>query len=211
MTDDDARTLHNPFISQGVFRRELAIQCPDHDPDVTLLQGPDVALTFPNQAWIDILPAARHLRSVFVDRPRAKDLSPVASLNLMNLTMSYSSHVKEWSFLRQLKQLKRLSLHNTLSLVDLEVASELRDLEIFELSGGYSKPLRLPSLLPLGRLVKLKAILMGAVRLANWSLVPIYELKDLRRFNCPTYWPKQEIAGLLRANPLVVSNASYAA
>lgn len=211
MTDDDALTLHNAFMSQGTFRRDLAIHCPDHDPDMGLLQGPDVALTFPNQAWIDIIPSAQHLRSIYVDRPRARDLSPVASLSLINLTMSYPSHVKEWSFLRQLKQLKRLSLHNTLSLVDLEVTSELRDLGIFELDGGYSKPLCLPSLHPLGRLIKLKAILMAAVKFSDWSLVPIYGLKELRRFNCPKYWPKQEIAGLLRARPSVVCNVSYGA
>jgi hypothetical protein len=200
MTSAEANALHNPFLHKGRFRAELQLNCAEHAPNLSLLRGTAIALTFPNQAWVDLVSSARSVTALFLDRPKAKDLSAIANLPLTNLTMSYPSHVKDWSFLRRLPTLIRLSLHNTLSLQDLELVRALSSLEVLQLSGGYSKPLRLPSLAPLADSRHLTAILLAAVHCTDWSLRPLFHLSSLRRFDCPLWWPSGEIRALTEHN-----------
>jgi hypothetical protein len=207
MTAQEANELHNPFIRNGKILWETQIVCTSFGPDLSLLNGEVVMLTFPNQEWINLAAKAQSVTSLFIDRPKAKDLSPLSDLNLKNFTTSYPSHVKNWSFLQKFSSLVRLALHETLSIQDLESIRNLTKLEVFQLSGGFSKVLRLPSLAPLAELKNLKVIDLAAVRFKDWSLSPLFNLPELRRFDCPLWWPKEELSALARQNPKLSSNA----
>jgi hypothetical protein len=207
MTTREARELHNPFIRDDKLCRETQVNCKSFSPDLSLLKREAVMLTFPNQEWIDLVSKVQSITSLFLDRPRAPNLSPLTSLNLKNLTTSYPSHVKDWSFLEKFSSLLRLSLHNTLSIQDLEPIRDLVKLEVIQLSGGYSKALRLLSLAPLANLKNLKVIDLAAVRFSDWSLSPLFQLSDLRRFDCPLNYPKEELSALKSHNPKLESNA----
>jgi hypothetical protein len=206
MTAPEANQLHNPFLRNGKIWPEIRIDCTSFDPDLSLLSGETIMLTFPTQKWIELVARAKSVTSLFVDRPKAKDLNPLGALNLKNFTVSYPSHVKDWSFLQKFSSLLRLALHNTLSIQDLEIVGGLKQLEVFQLSGGYSKVLRLPSLVPLAGLKNLKVIGFAGVRFKNWSLSPLFNSPELRRFDCPLWWPKEEISALARQNTKLCSN-----
>jgi hypothetical protein len=133
-------------------------------------------------------------------------LSAVSKLPLVNLTVSYPSHVKNWTFLQQMHSLLRLSLHNTLSIQDLEPVRSLVGLEVLQVSGGYSKWLELPSLAPLASCSKLFVIDLAAVRCADTSLRPLFGLTALRRFDCPLSWPKAEVEALFEHNKAIHSD-----
>ena len=206
MTHREANTLHNPFLRNGVFKAKLWIDCKSCKPDPSLLTHSEVALGFPNQAWIDMLGDAQHLRAIDIKAPRARDLHPLAKLDLFHLTLSYPSFVKDWSFLRSMSSLLRLALDNTLSLQDLKPVQRLSRLEVIRLSGGFSKTLRLPSLAPLAHLENLRAVLLASLRFEDWSLFPLFGLPDLKRFDSPLSCPKDQFHMLLRYNPRLSSN-----
>ena len=209
MTTREANALHNPFLSAaGQFRIELQIDCTAHKPDRALFGGPFVALAFPDQSWIDLASEVHTITALFVDRPRAKDLSRIANLPLQNFTASYPARATDWSFLERLSALTRLSVHNTASFDGLAAVATLEQLEVFQLSGGYSSVLRLPSLAPLGACRRLVAILLAAVRCTDWGLEPIRRLPFLRRFDCPLWWPRAEIEALINHRDGVTSNVT---
>src|SRR6185369_894890 len=116
----EANALHNPFLSKGRFRSELQIDCSKTKPDASALKRATVALVFPSQDWINAISSAGSTRALFLDRPKAKDLGPIADLPLVHLSLSYPSYVKNRSFIERLTTLVRLSLHNTLSLGSLD-------------------------------------------------------------------------------------------
>jgi len=207
MTFNEANALHNPFIEGGRFSHELQVNCKDQKPDVALLQGASVSLVFPSQEWINLVADIETITALFIDRPSAKDMNPIANMNLYHLSMSYPTPVKDWSFIRNLTSLQRLSLHNTLSIHSIEEVETLSLLEVFQLSGGYSKSLRLPSLRPLAECRRLVAILLAAVRFTDYSLQPLMNLPSLRRFDCPAWWPANELQSLLTHSKAISSNA----
>ena len=156
MTRAEGNAMHNPFIRNGRFfsrsarfRHELAFDCTGRDPDPAVFRSSAVALVFPTQAWVEAASSVGNITAIFLDRPKAKDLSAVSKLPLTNFTVSYPSYVKDWAFLQCMPSLLRLSLHNTLPLPDLEPVRGLHALEVFQLSGGYGRCLTLPSLAPL--------------------------------------------------------------
>jgi hypothetical protein len=75
-----------------------------------MLTQSEIALGFPNQAWIDMLAEAQNLRALDIKAPRARDLRPLANLDLFHLTLSYPSFVKDWSFIGAMPSLLRLAL-----------------------------------------------------------------------------------------------------
>lgn len=208
MTREEANALHNPFIRSGHFRADVQIDCTECDPDPSLLNNSAVALIFPSQAWIDVAASVPTITALFIDRPKAKDLNSLANLSLINLTVSYPSRVKDWTFLQRIPSLLRLSLHNTLSLPDLEAVRSLPCLEVFQLSGGYSSSLRLPSLSPLADCRRLTAIDLVAIRCTDWSLKPLFGLSALRRFDCPLWWPSTELHAFLAHNKVLQCNVT---
>jgi len=206
MTREQAYALHNPFrIGNG---SEHSVFCRSQKADSSLLLGrQSVRLVFPNQEWIDLVAESPQITSLFVDRPRARDLSPLSSLRLFNFSVSYPSYVKNWSFLSSFSSLVRLVLANTLSILDLEPLREFLNLEVLMVSGGYSKTLKLPSLSPLSDLIRLKVIALAAVRFECWDLDCLLKLPELCLFDCPQYWPKDEVMKLARSKPQLISNA----
>src|SRR5437667_8043760 len=169
MTREQAYALHDPFRSGN--SSEHCVLCRSQKPDPSLLFGQQsVRLVFPNQEWIDLTADSPQITSLFVDRPRARDLSPLSSLSLINFSVSYPSYVKDWSFLSSFSSLLRLVLANTLSIRDLEPLREFLNLEVLMVSGGYSKTLKLLSLSPLSDLMRLKVVAFAAVRFECWDL-----------------------------------------
>src|SRR5882672_7215183 len=115
MTREQAVALHNPFP----FGARYEIFCNSQLPDIRLLHGREgVWLVHPNQQWIDLVAQAPTIKAVWVDKPRVRklDLSPLSELGLYNFSTSYPSHIRDWSFLSKIPSLKRVVLHNTLSL-----------------------------------------------------------------------------------------------
>ena len=206
MTWNEANALHNPFIRDGLFTAEVSIDCSAQRPDLSLLNGHEISLWRPKQDWIDLLKDASHVRALFIAQPRARSLHAVASLNLFNLSLSYPSFVKDWSFLTGMQSLIRLALHNTLSMHDLEPVRTLSGLEVLQVSGGMSKNLQLPSLEPLAELKRLRVISLASVRFEDWSLFPLFGLPALERFDSPLYCPSDQFEMLRRYNPRVASN-----
>jgi hypothetical protein len=206
MTRDQAYALHDPFRS-GISSA-YSVLCRSQKPDSSLLLGrQSVRLVFPNQEWINLAAESPQITSLFVDRPRARDLSPLSSLRLSNFSVSYPSYVKDWSFLSSFSSLVRLVLANTLSIQDLEPVREFLNLEVLMVSGGYSKVLKLPSLSPLSSLRRLKVIALAAVRFECWELDCLLNLPELCVFDCPLQWPKNEVMKLARHKPQLISNA----
>ena len=200
--------MHNPFIRNGHFRDDLAFDCTGRNPDASAFRGSAIALTFPTQAWVEAASNVGTITALFIDRPKTKDLSAVSKLPLTNFTVSYPSHVRDWTFLERIPSLLRLSLHNTLSLADLEPVRGLVALEGFQLSGGYSNWLTLPSLAPLAACSRLAVIDLAAVRCVDSSLRPLFGLAALRRFDCPLSWPRTEVEALLKHNKAIHSEFS---
>jgi hypothetical protein len=206
MTREQAYALHDPFRSGS--RSEHSVLCRSQQPDPSLLLGrQSVRLVFPNQEWIDLTADSPQITSLFVDRPRARDLSPLSSLSLINFSVSYPSYVKDWSFLSSFSSLLRLVLDNTLSIRDLEPLREFLNLEVLMISGGYSKTLKLPSLSPLSDLMRLKVVALAAVRFGCWDLGCLLRLPELCLFDCPLYWPKAEVMKLAQHKPHLISCA----
>jgi hypothetical protein len=206
MTRADANALYNPFIRNGAFRHDRTFDCTGRDPDSSALRGHAVALTFPTQAWVEAASYAGSITALFIDRPKATDLSPVSKLPLTNFTVSYPSRIKDWAFLQGMHSLARLSLHNTLSLSHLEPVRGLVALEVLQLSGGYSKWLELPSLAPLASCSRLAVIDLAATRCVDPSLRPLFGLTSLRRFDCPLSWPRAEVEALFEHNKAILSD-----
>lgn len=205
MTREQALSLHDPFRNDDLFR----IQCKSEQPNLSLLRDQEsVRLIFPNQDWIDLVAQTPSIKAVYVDRPRARNLNlkPLTSLKLYHFSTSYPSGVKDWSFLAEIPTLRKLALHNTLSIRGLEPLEKLTELEVLILSGGYSSVLHLSSLSVLINLKKLKAIFLAALRFESWNLDPVLGLPDLVCFDAPLYWPKEEIEKLARRRPKVTSN-----
>lgn len=206
MTREQAYALHNPFRSGS--HSEHSVLCRSQKPDPSLLLGQQsVRLVFPNQEWIDLTAGSAQITSIFVDRPKARDLSPLSSLSLINFSVSYPSNVKDWTFLSSFSSLLRLVLANTLSIRDLDPLRKLLNLEVLMVSGGYSKTLKLPSLSPLSDLMRLKVVALAAIRFECWDVGCLLKLPELCLFDCPLYWPKEEVVKLARHKPQLISNA----
>jgi hypothetical protein len=206
MTREQAYALHNPFLFGN--RNEHSVPCRPQKPDPSLLAGrQSVRLLDPDQEWINLVAESPHITSLFLDQPRARDLSPLSSLKLINFSVSYPSQVKNWSFLSSFTSLVRLVLANTLSIRDLDTLRNFHNLEVLMVSGGYSKKLQLPSLSPLSELTRLKVIVLAAVRFESWDLTMLHQLPELCLFDCPLSWPKSELMNLARNKPHLISNA----
>jgi hypothetical protein len=197
MTHKDGLALLNPFAKGEVFASDLRILCRGQVPsDAAINDRSELILTFPNQPWIDFIGAKTGVRALFLDRPRARDFAPVANLPLYNFSTSYPSYVRDWSFLGSMAgSMRRLVLHNTLSLPDLCVLSELKNLEVLILSGGYSTDARFDSVAPLTGLKKLRVIHFASVRFRDPSLAPLDRLPSLSRLDGPQ-WMTSEIRSL---------------
>lgn len=200
MTSAEANSLHNPFLWNGKLRRDLQIFCDEQPPDRSRLVGNAVILTFPTQDWVDLVSSDSSITALFLDRPKANDLSGIANLTLSNLTISYPKPNTDWSFLGNLPSLIRLSLQNTIAIQDIDWVRSLSALEVFQLSGGYSKALQLLSLAPLADAHHLTAILLASIRCTDWSLRTLFNLASLRRFDCPLWWPQDEVRALAEYN-----------
>ncbi|HEY7152382.1 MAG TPA: hypothetical protein VH575_00340, partial [Gemmataceae bacterium] len=75
--------------------------------------------------------------------------------------------------------LQRLILFDNCNYTDLEPLGPLQELEALCLEGGWSKPLRLDTLAPLGRLGRLKRLRLASLRVADGSLRPLHQLGEL--------------------------------
>jgi len=204
MTREQACALHNPFH----YGNGCRVLCRSQKPEPSLLLDHQSGrLVFPNQEWIDLAAASPQITSLFVDRPKARDLTPLSSLNLINFSVSYPTYVRDWSFLSGFRSLLRFVLANTVSIKDLEPLRELLELEVCMVSGGHSQVLRLPSLSPLSDLTRLKVVVLAAVRFDCWDLRCVAKLPDLCLFEGPLYWPKDELIRRARHKPELTSNA----
>ena len=133
-------------------------------------------------------------------------MEPLAALALQQLEISYPTRIKDWTFLSRLTELRRLVIDNATTFTDLSCLESLRHVEFLGLSGGYSKPLRVPCLKPFATMESLKAVYLANVRLEDWDLSPVGKLTDLKLFYTPKWCPAEEIKKLRRTIPDVAWN-----
>jgi hypothetical protein len=200
MTIEQALDLHNGFRQDGKWRHPTDVRC-EGPPGDDLLSVEILRLVSPTAEWIIKISESGQLRYLRIKTPRTSDLTPLTNLALTQFEISYPTRIKEWRFLSNLTGLRRLFLDNTTSFTDTSCLENLHNVEFLGLAGGYSKPLRIKCLKSLSAMHSLKAIYLANVRLEDWDLSPLGQLKQLQLLYTPKWCPAQEIRKLREAIP----------
>ena len=146
------------------------------------------------------------MRSLAIKTPRASDLRPLGKLALTQFEVSYPTRIKDWSFLSQLTRLRRLVVDNAATFSNLSCLRDLHTVEFLRVTGGYSKPLRADSLQSLAGMQSLRAIFLANIRLKDWDLSALRQLKHLELLYTPQWCPAEEIKALRNAIPALAWN-----
>src|SRR3954470_24230834 len=117
MTIEEALSLHNAFRSGGKWHAPHAFSCKEGPAD-GLLDLDKVYLVSPTADWITKISESKKLRSLAMKTPRASDLGPLGKLALVQFEVSYPTRIKDWGFLSQFSQLRRLVVENTTTFSD---------------------------------------------------------------------------------------------
>jgi hypothetical protein len=205
MNLEDARSLHNAFCRGGKWHATHAFSC-EESPQDDVLTHDSVYLVSPSAEWITSISESKQLRSLAIKTPRTSDLRPLGKLALTQFEVSYPTRIKDWSFLSQLTRLRRLVVDNAASFSNLSCLRDLRTVEFLRVTGGYSKPLRADSLQSLAGMESLRAIFLANIRLRDWDLSALRQLKHLELLYTPQWCPAEEIKALRNAIPALAWN-----
>ena len=199
LTREQAATILNPFRFGD---ESLSVMCRGERARSELIpSGESLHLLFPNQVWVDFAATHNGLRDLWIDRSSAKHLDAVTRLPLRHLSISYPSYVRDWQFLSKLYGLHYLRIANATTLTSLEHIAELVHLEVLILAGPYSRDMKVPSLKPLSRLTNLRVMMFASFRPQDWSLAPLYKMRRLEHFGCPSSCPVEELRALQDKHP----------
>ncbi len=205
MTTEDALSLHNAFRRSGRWYAAHTFSCVGAPTD-DLLTFDNVYLLSPGADWIAKISESNMLRSLAIKNPATDDLRPIGKLALLQFEVSYPTRVKDWRFLSQLTNLRRLFIDNTTTFSDLSCLEEMRAVEFLGITGGYSKPLRADSLRPLAAMSALRAIFLANVRFGDWDLSSLRLLTRLELLHTPKWCPAKEVALVRQQVPALAWN-----
>lgn len=160
--------------------------------------------------WISGLPEKRvqllsslsGLSSLVVHGFRGPSLQPLSGLpQLERLVICGSSRPHSLDGIESLPKLRELLLVLVSGIHDLDPLSAVTGLTTLCVEGGFSKPLRLPSLQPLAPLRSLGRLRLASIRIADRSLQPLHNLAALRDLFIADVFPPDEFRALAAALP----------
>jgi hypothetical protein len=205
MNSEDALSLHNAFRLGGKWHATHAFSC-EEPPRDDLLTLDSVYLVSPSAEWITSISESKQLKCLAIKTPRTSDLRPLGKLALTQFEVSYPTRVEDWVFLSRLSQLRRLVVENATTFSDLSCLRNLHTVEFLGVSGGDSKPLRADSLRALAGMKSLRAIFLANIRLKDWDLSTLRQLKHLELLYTPKWCPAEEVSALRSAIPALTWN-----
>jgi hypothetical protein len=157
-----------------------------------------------NNATVSVLGSLTRLQSLTIHDFRVADLNALTRLQtLAELAVAGSPKLKSLAGVERLPRLRSLVLFDNCNYHDIDRLRGLADLETLCLEGGMSKQLVLPSLEPIGHLVKLRRLRLASVRIADRSLQPLHGLTSLREVFIAKAFPSVEFRALASAIPNV--------
>ena len=144
------------------------------------------------------------LRRLVIHDLRVHDIRAIAPLGgLDTLAIAGSPALTSLAGLESLQRLRTLILFDSCNYGSLDPLVPLRALEVLCLEGGFSKPLRVATLAPLGHLAQLRRLRLASVRVADRSLRPLHGLRRLREVFIARAFPAAEFRALAAALPEV--------
>jgi hypothetical protein len=133
-----------------------------------------------DEATARVVADLHRLRRLVIHGLTTRDLAPLARLTaLVDLSIAGSPKLTSLSGVDRLVRLRKLILFDTCNYTSVEPLVHLQELETLCLEGGWSKPLRLDSLAPIGHLGRLRRLRLASLRVADQSLRPLHRLRDL--------------------------------
>jgi Leucine-rich repeat (LRR) protein len=205
MNSEEALSLHNAFRRAGKWHATHAFSS-EEPPRDEVLTLDSIYLVSPSADWIAKIAQSGVLRSLAIKTPRTSDLRPLGRLALTQFEVSYPTRIKDWDFLSQLTRLRRLVVENATTFSDLSCLRDLRSAEFLGVAGSYSEPLKADSLQSLAGMASLRAIFLANIRLEDWDLSPLRQLKHLELLYTPKWCPTEQIKALRNAIPALAWN-----
>lgn len=138
---------------------------------------------------------------------RGHDLQPASTLRHVRvLEVSVASKLESLAGIEQWHGLEVLSVTNAPRLTSIDALRELHHLRWMFLGGGMYSPMHLASLAPLAGATRLVALTLSGVRVADRSLRPLAQLRELRRLDLPLHFSGPEFRWLEEHLPNAVGN-----
>lgn len=143
------------------------------------------------------------LEMLFIRGTRARDLAPLAGNRaLRRLIVIGGTKIEDYEWVRGLPEmLEVLFLEGFFRAQDLAPLSSLPNLTSLGVEGGMDTSARLDTLQPLASLHKLRYLFLANTRVADKSLAPLQQLKNLQRLESSIHFPDAEFIALKQALP----------
>lgn len=171
------------------------------------LPGLQIKMLYFHAIHQDLLDAAtkiRGLEALSTGTGRLKTVETVANCkSLKSLIIASCPSVGGLVFLKQLPNLKMLSIENVREAQNLNFVSSMITLEDFSICGSLWTIQKVNDLWPLTELHNLQVLRLYSTRVLMHGLLPLHRLKNLVKFECGLYYSAAEFKALRDALPLL--------
>lgn len=151
---------------------------------------------------LEFIGRARSLEHVDLADPKSPNLTALQKLSRLRLlSIANTARLVSLDGIEHLSRLELLSVANASRLSSIDAIASLRRLRVLFLAGGMYRSMRIASLRPLSGLTELCKLVLSNVGVADRSIIPLADLKKLRRLSLPKYFAAEEFAVLERELP----------
>jgi len=154
-----------------------------------------------NQSLFDAISSMPNLRGLDLKHSSIKTIRSDALQGLRFLHLGSSPGLLSIEPLSQIRSLEWLDTENLKRITDFSPLSNLTSLVGLGIDGSMWTTQRVDSLLPLVSLTRLRYVSLINTRVADKSLRPLHQLKELQTLRMANWWPATEVDALRQALP----------
>jgi Leucine-rich repeat (LRR) protein len=155
-----------------------------------------------NQDFLEALSEVSTLETIYIKGFTATDLKPLSKLKqLRRLVLENNPKVENLDWVRGLGDLNALLISDFKRIKNLEPLGDLPNLSALGVEGGMDTPMRVDSLEPISKLLKLRLLTLTNLRVTDKKLSPLSSLKNLEVLYCARFFPDTEFSDLQKALP----------
>lgn len=158
-----------------------------------------------DQAFLDEIVELADLRTLYLERVTATDLSVLGRLHALERLVIHSpTRIDSFDWAASLApSLRALAVENARRVRELDALAGLAQLRTLAVEGSLHSAMRVASLEPLRGLHALEALFLTALRVEDRRLAPLASLRNLRLLEFADYYAEGEIDTLAQALPTV--------
>jgi hypothetical protein len=155
-----------------------------------------------NQEIFDAICKIPNIEGIWIKCSNIENLECITAINkLQYFHLGSSPSLVSIEILSHLKELQWLGLENIKKIRNIQVIGKINGLVGLSIEGSMWTTQKVKSLIPIGKLRKLRFLSIANLRSDDKTLSPLYSLNCLETFITALWWNTEEFEEIKRRNP----------